>query len=104
MNPSGRETKTATAFISDICLTTTSKERIKQEDGHLIRWQKPVALIQRLLDPFTNKSDTVLDLFMGSGTVGEWCILNDRDYIGIENDPIVFGLAEKRLKSLTNLE
>ena len=104
LNPSGRETKTATAFISDICLTTTSKERVKQEDGHLIRWQKPVALIQRLLDPFTDKGDTVLDLFMGSGTVGEWCILNDRNYIGIENDPIVFGLAEKRLKSLTNLE
>ena len=62
LNPSGRETKTATAFISDICLTTTSTERIKMDDGHLIRWQKPLALIQRILAPFTDEGDTVLDL------------------------------------------
>ena len=104
LNPSGRDTKTATAFISDICLTTTSKERIKEENGHLIKWQKPLALMQRIIDPFTDEGDEVLDLFMGSGTLGEWCIQNNRNYTGIENDSIVFGLAEKRLKSLTNLE
>ena len=102
LNPSGRQTKTATAFVSDICLTTTSKERIKTEDGHLIRWQKPLALMQRIIDPFTDEGDNVLDLFMGSATLGEWCILNNRNYTGIENDPVVFQLAEKRLKSLTN--
>lgn len=104
LNPSGRQTKTATAFITDICLTTTSKERIKKRDGHLVRWQKPVALIQRILDPFTDEGDDVLDLFMGTSPVGEWCIRNNRNYVGIEYDREVFELAEKRLKSLTNLE
>jgi len=100
LNPSGRETKTATAFIDDICLTTTALERIKKDDGHLVRWQKPVRLIQRILDPYTEKGDIVLDIFMGSGTVGEWCISNNRDYIGIEYDPEVFKLAENRLNNL----
>jgi DNA modification methylase len=97
LNPSGRETKTATAFISDICLTTTSKERIKTNDGHLIKWQKPLDLIQRILGPFTDQGDKVLDLFMGSGTVGEWCIKNNRFYVGIEKNEETYLLAERRI-------
>lgn len=97
LNPSGRETKTATAFISDICLTTTSNERIKKEDGHLIKWQKPLGLIQRIIYPFTDEGDRVLDLFMGSGTVGEWCVRNKRFYVGIELDKTTYELAEKRI-------
>ncbi|HBD93200.1 MAG TPA: hypothetical protein DC057_03415 [Spirochaetia bacterium] len=100
LNPSGRQTKTATAFISDICLTTTSKERVKKSDGHLVRWQKPIALIQRILDPFTNDGDTVFDPFMGSGSVGEWCIRNNRKYVGIEYDSDVYALAKERLEGL----
>lgn len=98
LNPSGRETKTATAFIDDICLTTTSRERIKKDDGHLIRWQKPLELMNRIILPFTDENDFVIDLFMGSGTLGEWCIRNNRNYIGIEYDEDVFKLAEKRLR------
>jgi modification methylase len=102
LNPSGRETKTATAFIDDICLTTTSLERVKQEDGHLIKWQKPLKLMDRIMLPFTDRGDVILDLFMGSGTLGEWAIKNNRNYIGIENDLVVFKLAENRLKTLTD--
>jgi len=100
LNPSGRETKTATAWIDDICLTTTSKERIKKSDGHLIQWQKPVKLFDRIVAPFTDEEDVVLDLFMGSGSLGEWCILNNRNYVGIENDKEVFDLAKQRLDNL----
>lgn len=99
LNPSGRETKTATAFIDDICLTTTSKERIKKNDGHLIRWQKPLKLMDRIIAPFTDENDSVLDLFMGSATLGEWCLMNNRNYFGIENDSDVFKLAKERLKN-----
>ena len=52
LNPSGRQTKTATAWIDDICLTTTSKERVKKSDGHLVRWQKPLALYSRIIASF----------------------------------------------------
>jgi DNA modification methylase len=96
LNPSGRETKTATAFIDDICLTTTSKERIKKEDGHLIQWQKPLKLMDRILLPFVDKGDSILDLFMGSGTLLEWSITNNMEYVGIEKDPTIFKLAKER--------
>jgi DNA modification methylase len=94
LNPSGRQTKTATAWIDDICLTTTSKERIKKTDGHLIRWQKPLKLYDRIITPFTDEDDLVFDPFMGSGSLGAWCHRNFRDYVGIELDTDVFKLAK----------
>jgi DNA modification methylase len=104
LNPSGRQTKTATAFISDICLTTTSKERIKMHDGHLIKWQKPLGLMDRIFLPFTNDDDMILDLFMGSATAGEWALKNNRNYIGIENDSETFLLANERLSNLDKIQ
>jgi len=99
LNPSGRETKTATAWIDDICLTTTSKERIKMADGHLIRWQKPLRLMDRIILPFTDENDYVADIFMGSGTLGVWCKQNNRNYVGIELDPDVFNYAKERINN-----
>lgn len=98
LNPSGRETKTATAWIDDICLTTTSKERVKKKDGHLIRWQKPLKLCDRIVAPFTDEGDWILDPFAGSGSLGLWCRKNNRNYIGIEIDSEVYELALKNLK------
>jgi DNA modification methylase len=100
LNPSGRTTKNATAWIDDICLTTTAKERVKKSDGHLVRWQKPVRLFDRVVAPFTDEGDDVLDNFMGSGSLGEWCIKNNRNYTGIEYDKEVFGLAKNRLENI----
>ncbi len=101
LNPSGRQTKQATAWIDDICLTTTAKERIKKDDGHLIRWQKPLKLFDRIIAPFTDEGDWILDPFMGSGSLGEWCIKNNRNYVGIEYDKEVFSLAKQRLENCT---
>lgn len=104
LNPSGRQTKTATAFCDDICLTTTSKERIKDKDGHLVKWQKPLKLMQRIIDPFTDKGDNILDLFAGTATLGEWSILNDRNYLGFENNPEVYQLAKNRLENVWRIK
>lgn len=97
LNKSGRTTKLATSVITDICLTTVAKERIKKEDGHCIRWQKPMTLMERLISPFSDKGDLVVDPFMGSASLGEWCLLSDREYIGVESDKEVFDLASERL-------
>jgi DNA modification methylase len=99
LNPSGRETKQATAWIDDICLTTTAKERIKKEDGHLIKWQKPLCLFDRIVAPFVDENDWICDPFMGSGSLGEWAILNNCNYVGKELGKEVFELAEKRLEN-----
>ena len=100
LNPSGRETKQATAWIDDICLTTTAKERVKKDDGHLIRWQKPIKLFDRIIAPFTNENDWICDPYMGSGSLGEWSILNNRNYVGKELDKEVFKLAKQRLEKV----
>jgi DNA modification methylase len=97
LNPSGRTTKTATAWIDDCTLTTTSLERVKKSDGHLVRWQKPQSLLQRIISPFVKEGDYILDPFMGSGSLGLWCKNNGMNYVGIENDPEVFELAKKNI-------
>lgn len=99
LNPSGRRTKTATAWIDDITLTTTAKERVKKKDGHLIRWQKPLKLYDRIILPFSDISDRILDPFMGSGSLALWCRRNYRSYTGIEIDSEVYNLAVKNYTS-----
>lgn len=76
---------------------TTSKERVKV-DGKNIKYQKPLKLINRLLLPFTDPGDVVLDPFMGSGTTGVWCIQNGREFIGVEIEETTFNLAKTRIE------
>jgi site-specific DNA-methyltransferase (adenine-specific) len=59
--------------------------------------QKPVNLMKYLVDKFTNKGDTVLDPFMGSGTTGVACKLLNRNFIGIELSEEYFKIAQNRI-------
>jgi DNA modification methylase len=77
--------------------STMSNERVKGDDGKNIRWQKSLKLINRLLLPFTDEEDWVLDPFMGTGTTGLWCKQNNRNYVGIEIDKELHKIAESRL-------
>ena len=77
--------------------STISKERIKL-DGKNIRWQKQIRLMERLILPFTDEGETVLDPFLGSGTTGVVCSRFNRSFVGIEIDPVVYELAEMRIK------
>lgn len=46
--------------------------------------QKPVKLIERLIELYTDEDDLVLDFFAGSGTVGRACERTHRKYILID--------------------
>jgi DNA modification methylase len=59
--------------------------------------QKPLALMEYLIRTYTNEGDTVLDNCMGSGTTGLACLNTNRDFIGIEKDPMYFKIAKERL-------
>jgi DNA modification methylase len=48
--------------------------------------QKPVGLIQELIEDYTDPGDLVCDPFMGSGTTAVAAIQSDRNYIGFELD------------------
>ena len=59
--------------------------------------QKPVALIEYLIETYTDEDETVLDFTMGSGTTGVACKKLNRDFIGIELDKKYFKIAEDRI-------
>lgn len=62
--------------------------------------QKPVALLEYLIQTYTTPGDTVLDNCMGSGSTGVACINTDRNFIGIELEQQYFDIADKRIGEL----
>ena len=58
---------------------------------------KPLNVMEYLVRRFSNKGQTVLDPFMGSGTTGVACKRLNRDFIGFEKDPTYFKIAENRI-------
>lgn len=59
--------------------------------------QKPVALLEYLINSHSNEGDTVLDFTMGSGSTGVACVNTNRNFIGIELDENYFKIAEQRI-------
>lgn len=59
--------------------------------------QKPLPLCEYMIKTYTNEGDLVLDNTMGSAQSGEACMRTGRRYIGMDNDPAAFGLAEKKM-------
>lgn len=59
--------------------------------------QKPVELIQKIIEHSSDEGMVVFDPFMGSGTTGVACVNTNRSFIGIEMDDKYFTIAEKRI-------
>lgn len=59
--------------------------------------EKPVRLMERLIQLVTDPSNVVLDPFMGSGSTGVASLNIDRKFIGIELDSKYFESAKKRI-------
>lgn len=47
--------------------------------------EKPTALCEWLVKTYSNEGDTILDPFMGSGSVGKAANNTGRNFIGMEN-------------------
>jgi len=62
--------------------------------------QKPVALMEYLINTYSNEGELVLDNCMGSGTTGVACVNTNRDFIGIESDSEYFEMATKRINHI----
>jgi len=59
--------------------------------------QKPVLLLEDVINTFSNENDLVVDLTMGSGSTGVACKNTNRDFTGIEMDENYFNIAQQRL-------
>lgn len=60
--------------------------------------QKPVALLEYLVNTYTDKNDLVLDSCMGSGSTGVACMNTNRNFIGFELDENYFEIAKNRIE------
>lgn len=68
-----------------------SKERVNHPT------QKPVQLMKRCVELWTNEGDLVLDFTMGSGSTGVACKELGRRFIGIDNNEQYVNIAKERL-------
>jgi site-specific DNA-methyltransferase (adenine-specific) len=61
---------------------------------------KPIDLMERLIDVFSLKGQTVLDPFLGSGTTGIASLKMGRKFIGFEIEEKYVNMSIKRLKNI----
>lgn len=61
--------------------------------------QKPVEVLEWLINTYTNEGETVLDNCMGSGSTGVACINTKRNFVGMEKDDEYFHIASERISS-----
>lgn len=91
--------------------TTGSKENLQEftnyprsilkfsrDSGNFHPTQKPIALMEYLINTYTNPGDVVLDFTMGSGSTGVACVNTGRKFIGIERNKKYFKIAKSRIK------
>ena len=71
----------------------------KKDDDGYHPTQKPVALLEDLIQTYSNEGNTVLDFTMGSGSTGVACVNTNRRFIGIELEEEYFKIAEKRINN-----
>ena len=64
--------------------------------------QKPVPLMEYLINTYTQPNEVVLDCCMGSGSTGVAAINTGRNFIGIEKNNDYFEAAEKRIAAALN--
>tara|TARA_Y100000401_G_scaffold106166_1_gene99438 strand:+ start:355 stop:1122 length:768 start_codon:yes stop_codon:yes gene_type:complete len=69
-----------------------------KNNGHVCSF--PDQLVYNCIDPTTTKGDTILDPFLGSGTVALVAMKKELKFVGIERDQRYFDLACQRVRQL----
>ena len=80
------------------------KERLKKNGKKLHSTQKPEALLHRIILATTNKGDTIIDPFLGTGTTASVSKKLGRNYFGIEKDRKYFIAAKERINKTLKIE
>ena len=65
--------------------------------------QKPIELLEWLINTYSNKDDLVLDFTMGVGSTGVSCKKLNRKFTGIELDGTYFEIAKNRIENTYNI-
>ena len=95
-------------YIDFSVCTELQKEKLKpyseiwEYSKDKIDWfytSKPIKMLENIIEISTNKGDTVLDCFMGSGTTAIACHNLNRNFIGIEKDESYYINSLERIES-----
>tara|TARA_Y100001970_G_scaffold279960_1_gene388148 strand:+ start:503 stop:1576 length:1074 start_codon:yes stop_codon:yes gene_type:complete len=82
----------------------SGKERLRGKNNQRAHpTQKPESLLYRIILSSTNKGDTILDPFLGSGTSAVVAKKLQRKFIGIEQNKDYVKLSKQRLKQTKEL-
>lgn len=83
----------------------SQSEVIKDDNGKKIHNQQmPIALAKRMILHSTGEGDTVLDGFMGTGTVCAAAKQLNRKYIGFDSNKYNCEVTDTRLQSISTLD
>lgn len=66
--------------------------------------QKPVLLLQSLIELVTKENQIILDPFMGSGSTGVACKKTNRKFIGIEINKEYFDISRQRIYKFDEID
>ena len=61
--------------------------------------QKPLGILRRIVAASSNSGELVLDFFAGSGTTGEACLMLNRNFILVDDNPEALEVMAKRFAS-----
>lgn len=84
--------------LSDVWEIPLLNPKAKERVGYPT--QKPVLLLQRIIELVTNEGATVLDPMCGSGTTGVAANSLNRNFIGIDASPKAIELTQRRLEQM----
>lgn len=88
--------------LSDVWEIPFLNPKAKERTGYPT--QKPVLLLERIIEIASDPDDIIIDPFCGSGTALVAASLLGRQYLGIDNSPEAVELSRKRLLQPTKTE
>lgn len=71
--------------------------KVKHDTNKIHGAQKPVELIEHLINGFSKEGDLIIDLFGGSGSTGKACQNLNRNFFGFELNTEIANASSKRL-------
>lgn len=71
--------------------------KVKHDTDKIHGAQKPVELIEHLINGFSKEGDLIIDLFGGSGSTGKACQNLNRNFVGFELNTEIANASSERL-------